>query len=127
MKSSIRAFLAENTNWILSALVLITIITLFLTLLPSHKLPHLKVFAYDKVGHFLMFGSWTFLLGAYLSLADYPINWWVVFLIGVCFGVGIELLQGLPVVNRDPDVFDALADSCGCLVAVLLLRWLVIE
>jgi glycopeptide antibiotics resistance protein len=29
------------------------------------------------------------------------------------FGIGIEILQGLPIIGRDADIFDVVADTCG--------------
>ncbi len=39
-------------------------------------------------------------------------------------GVGIELVQGLPGIGRDADVWDVVADGVGIVVGLALLGWM---
>ncbi|MGE3820704.1 MAG: VanZ family protein [Isosphaeraceae bacterium] len=41
---------------------------------------------------------------------------------GLVLAVGTELLQGMPIIQRDPDPLDALADTVG-LIAAMLVWW----
>lgn len=38
-------------------------------------------------------------------------------------GIGIELIQGLPAIGRDADVWDVVADAVGVAAGLLALRW----
>ena len=40
------------------------------------------------------------------------------------FGAVIEIIQMIPVLNRDADVVDWLADTAAALVVLLLVAWL---
>ncbi|MGM0506664.1 MAG: VanZ family protein [Bacteroidota bacterium] len=106
--------------WVLTAA------TLGLTLLPQENFQNSDIFQYDKVGHFLIFGVWTFLLGLALHLkGQRPLPYLAIFLAGSLFGLTIEVLQETLPVNRNMSFADWIADSFGSLMAVLLLRqWL---
>jgi len=119
--------IVNKYQWTLPVLSgILTLIALFLTLMPAGDLGHNKLFQYDKLGHMLIFGSWTFALGLMRinnkqrSIALYPI-----FLAGCAFGLSIEILQGILPIHRDPDYLDFIADVVGCLVAVGVLKMLV--
>ncbi|THF48856.1 VanZ family protein [Flavobacterium supellecticarium] len=45
----------------------------------------------------------------------------IVFLFGFCYGVGIEICQGLFTATRSADIFDVLANITGGLIAIVLL------
>ncbi len=104
--------------------VLWTILMLALTLLPSNTLPDVKIFSYDKIGHFGMFGGWTFFLGLYMIVYKQKahINLILLMMTGILFGVLIEVLQYLLPSNRTASLGDVIANSLGCLTAALLLH-----
>lgn len=117
----------ERYPWILTVLLWsLTAITLGLTLLPQENFQNSDVFQYDKAGHFVIFGVWTFLLGLILHLkGQHPVPFLAVFLLGSLFGLTIEILQETLPVNRSMSLADWIADSFGSLFAVLVLRrWL---
>lgn len=102
-----------------------TVLLLTLCLLPSHffrhsggeqaaarKIPHL-----DKVIHFTMFAGAAFLWANALRSTG-RVRVVTVLAWGVVFAAGTELLQGLPQVQRDPDILDALADVVGTFAGV---------
>lgn len=122
--TALYTFLANNTYLLVTAIVGLTMLMLALMLLPAETFSHSKLFSYDKIGHFLLFGSWTLLLGLYHNIAlAGNTNIWVIFLIGTSFGIFIEFLQySLPALNRHADLYDILFDAGGCLFAVFLLR-----
>lgn len=127
--TALYTFLTNNTYLLVTAIVGLTILMLALTLLPAETFSHSKLFSYDKIGHFLLFGSWTLLLGLYHNIAlSGNTNIWIIFLIGTSFGIFIEFLQySLPALNRHADIFDILFDAAGCLVAVFLLQKIIPE
>jgi VanZ family protein len=64
---------------------------------------------WDKAKHFIVFYGLTFLASVALPRSR-P---WKVGGVLLVFGVAIEILQGLPIVGRDADVFDIVADTLG--------------
>jgi VanZ family protein len=123
MIASILSYLEKHTYLLYAALALLTIITLLLTLLPSEQLIDARVFRYDKLGHMLMFGSWTFLLGLIQLVSNRkPLPLFTIFIAGSLFGITVEILQEVLPVDRSMDPYDALADIVGCLIAVLVLK-----
>ncbi|MEX0593758.1 MAG: VanZ family protein [Balneolaceae bacterium] len=117
----------ERHPWMLNTLLwLLTAMTLGATLVPQEQIQQHDLFQYDKAGHFLIFGVWTFLLGLALHLkGQRPLPYLAIFLAGSLFGLTIEVLQETLPVNRTMSLADWIADSFGSLVAVLLLRrWL---
>ena len=101
-----------------------TVLMLALTLMPSESIPDIKVFSYDKIGHFGLFGGWTFFLGLYFIVYREKTNINLVLLMfaGILFGVFIELMQFLLPGSRSASWGDVIANSLGCLTAWLLLR-----
>lgn len=64
---------------------------------------------WDKAKHFIVFYGLTFLASIALPKSRY----WKIGLVLLGFGIAIEVLQGLPIVGRDADVFDIVADALG--------------
>lgn len=117
-------YLEKNIHLLYAALGFLTVITLALTLLPSETLSSgNRIFQYDKLGHSLIFGSWTFLLGLIFMVSDRkPLPLLSIFLAGSLFGILIEILQEVLTADRHADPLDAIADIIGCLLAVALLK-----
>lgn len=123
MKEPLVDYLSRNKYLIPGLLILLTLIMLFLTLVPMGTLGSSAVWSYDKLGHFLLFASWTFLLGAYLYVNNsYKLNLFTIFFIGVSFGIIIEVLQYILPFHRSAELFDIAFDSLGCLAGVLSLK-----
>jgi hypothetical protein len=81
----------------------------------------LQLTPWDKATHFLAFYGLTG-----LAIAAYPKR--NVFLVGAIlsgFGALIEFVQGLPLVNRDRDFWDWVADTAAIVFATapMLLYW----
>ena len=118
--------LLNNYGYLLPILLVgVTLGMLILTLIPVDFLGPSRIWSYDKLGHLLLFGGWTFLFGLYLYSANaYRLHLFSIFTVGVLFGVLIEVLQYLLPLNRHAELFDIAFDSLGSLIAVLLLKWI---
>jgi hypothetical protein len=96
------------------------IFTFYSAVIPPHKA--MQLVPWDKAEHFIAFYALTG-----LGAAAFPrrhLFWIAAFLSG--FGALIELVQGLPVVHRDRDFWDWVADSiaiCAALAPMLLVWW----
>lgn len=106
------------------ALVVWTLLMLALTLLPSGSLPEARVFSYDKIGHFLLFGGWTFILGLYFIIYRQETDTNLIFLLlaGILLGGLIEILQYILPANRTASWGDVMANSLGCITAYFMLN-----
>lgn len=116
----------KNRQWlIISCIVLLTLFVLVLTLLPSGDIMPEKLWSYDKLGHLLIFGSWTFLIGYYrLLIKPNELNLFSIFFVGVLFGAAVEGLQYVMPFHRAADFFDIAFDAFGCFIAILILYML---
>ncbi|MGK7369736.1 MAG: VanZ family protein [Candidatus Halalkalibacterium sp. M3_1C_030] len=123
MKEPLIDYLSRSKYLIPGLFTLLTLIMLFLTLVPMGTLGSSAIWGYDKLGHFLLFASWTFLLGAFLYVNNsYKLNLFTIFFIGVCFGIIIEVFQYLLPFQRSAELFDIAFDSLGSLAGVLALK-----
>ncbi len=75
----------------------------------------------DKVLHMLAFATLG-LLGA-IAFRDQSIT--RLFIGLAAFGALIELVQAIPMLNRDSDLGDLLADMAAALAALVSTRWLI--
>ena len=122
MIEKINAYLSKRRYLLLFSIILVTIITFGLTLLPVDTMVPNKIWEYDKVGHLVIFGGWTFLVGYYRYLSHpEAISLFSIFAMGVFFGVMVEGLQYALPLNRAADFFDIAFDALGCFIAVLVL------
>lgn len=79
----------------------------------------------DKTIHFLFYFVLTLLW--YVALKRKYKNRLLKFLIvgvSIIYGIIIEILQGVLTQNRQADVYDALANSAGAFLALLVIFWL---
>ena len=123
MKNTFIRYLREHPKLLLLGLVGITLAALLLTLIPAEYLSRNRIWSHDKIGHIVLFGSWTFLLGLY-SKIKYPgkTKLWKIFTLGILFGGIIELLQHFLPVNRHGDIIDFFVDAFAALGAIILLK-----
>jgi VanZ family protein len=109
--------LLHGTRALFWAAILFTFVS---AALPATHAPHL--FPWDKAEHFAAF----FVLSL-LAAAAYPRVPFVILALWLSlFGCAIELVQALPIINRDCDIWDWVADSVGigaAVVAMLVGRW----
>lgn len=115
--------LIRRRKFIITLFVLWTLMTLYLTLLPTKDIGHFRIYHYDKIGHAGMFLGWSYLLGLSLHIRDkltIP-NIVITCTAGALFGGLVEILQYLMPFHRDPDIHDFYADAIGCAIAFYLL------
>ena len=105
--------------------MLATLGILYGTLVPSNKLPKVDLTEIDKLVHFIMFAVWTFLFGLIHAIRKKGApNLWMVFSLGLFYGMLVEILQFFVPTNRSPEALDFIADVIGSGAAVLLLKWI---
>lgn len=103
-----------------------TLLIVYLTLFPSESIISSKLFSYDKLGHFGMFGGWTGLIGLYYLIykRNYHAPLLIIMITGVLFGGFIELMQYLLPYDRHGNIYDIIANTLGCLTAYFILNFL---
>ncbi|MCH8569473.1 MAG: VanZ family protein [Balneolales bacterium] len=100
-------------------------LALWLTLFPSELISSAAKLGNPKLGHVILFGGWTFLLGITLMLTFdmTKISILLIIVAGVVFGAFVELLQYLMPFNRSGNITDILFNTVGCLLAGSLLAF----
>ena len=107
--------------------VMSTLLVLFLCLLPRawmgpedniHLIPHA-----DKLVHFGMFAVFSAL---WRRASSSPATLRIA-VIGVVFAIVTELVQELPIVGRDADLWDGLADSAGVLSGLIFVGFMTVR
>ena len=93
--------------------------TFYSAVAPAAHAPHLA--PWDKANHFIAFYALTG-----LAVAAFPRrNLAILAALLSGFGALIEIVQGLPMVNRDRDFWDWVADTIAiaCALSPMLLYW----
>lgn len=128
ISASIYSFLSDHSYLLPIGVITLTLGMLLLTLLPADAMGENKLWSYDKLGHAVLFGSWTLSLGLYYQIhKSKAVKLWVIFASGTAFGLLIEVLQYALPVNRQGDPVDFLFDVLGCLIAIGLLKTILPE
>jgi len=112
--------------------ILWTICIAILSLIPGDQLPtyHFDLISIDTLAHLIMYSALAFfhLIGIYSYLSDkknkmnlsfFRMYSWVI-LIGIGFGLIIELIQGIYIYRRYFDFFDIVANFFGTIFGVFL-------
>jgi VanZ family protein len=114
--------LLERKYLIYTLFTATTLAILYLTLMPSERLGQYRLFQYDKIGHFMMFFSWTMIFGLLaISKNHKKTRLTPIFFAGALFGIAIEIMQGIMPFGRSIDIYDAIADILGTATATFLL------
>ena len=92
-----------------------TVLIFILCTIPSKNVP-LPSGLSDKLNHFIAFAGFTFFWLFHSS------RYWLVLIIAVIYGIGIEFLQAtLPIsFHRGFDWYDALADAIGGIIGYII-------
>jgi len=77
----------------------------------------------DKIGHFGMYGVWTFLI--FYALSGYPgislrRAFWITFILGTLVGVVLEFGQYAMTLGRSFEINDMIANGFGSLIGAWL-------
>jgi VanZ family protein len=104
----------------------VTVLLLVLCFMPSAWVPRgeespRRIPNLDKVIHFGMFAAFgaAWVIAAKDASGRRARAAWV-FAAAVALAVGTELAQGHPAIDRDPDLFDTLADCLGGVAGILV-------
>jgi len=104
------------------------VITFILLVLPGPDVPKISIFElvyFDKWVHIGMFGI-LMLLWGYPFLRTNIASQYPFFIVAICvilYGVLMEFVQKLFAFERSFDLFDILADSVGCVLALVWLKY----
>lgn len=121
--NSIYSFFSENSYLLPLGIIGLTLIMLGLMLFPAQFIGDHRLWSYDKIGHLVLFASWTYTLGLYHHInRRATTRLWTIFLVGLFFGIAIEVLQHILPLNRHANWGDLLFDLLGCLLAVAALK-----
>lgn len=103
-----------------------------LLLMPSGNMPKEEfdlIPHFDKLVHFAIYfaltAAWVFYLSNQPGLTSRQLATWTILLpvLAIADGIAVEYLQRLPVIHRDFDWFDALADAIGTVAGTMLARY----
>lgn len=111
--------------------ILWLILLIALSLAPGDEMPQhvVSLFAFDKLMHWFFYGMLTHLWLVGLK-KQYVYSWLkrkallVVVLGVIVLGVIIELIQGSVISGRYFEIWDILANIIGCLMGILLFRFI---
>ncbi len=104
--------------------------------MPGSMLPgetHFTIPQFDKLVHISMFGGFVFLWNLYLSTRRGIRNdrllrlFFLVFILGVAYGIGMEYMQKYYIPGRDYDEADIIADMLGAGLAYGLSNILLLQ
>ena len=108
--------------------ILIALIIMFLSLANAHtfdKAPFIDITNIDKAVHFCMyFGLMLVIILENKNSIKSNGHLFLLGLIPLSFGILMEILQATLTVTRSGSIFDALANSAGILVSILLWLWI---
>jgi VanZ family protein len=108
--------------------ILVALIITYLSLTSSHtfdKIPLINIPNFDKVVHFGMyFGFMSVIILENRKTIKGTSQLFLIGLIPLLFGVLMEILQATLTVTRSGSFYDALANSVGILVSILLWLWI---
>jgi VanZ family protein len=102
------------------------------TLLPSSSMPSLSIwelFSFDSFAHAFLFAVLTYLMivglkkqHTYLKLQHYAMR--TALFVSTLFGIFIELMQHFLIPGRQGDIIDVLSNTIGCLLGIVLFKWI---
>jgi len=111
-----------------SPAILFFVFISFLFCLPGNQFPTGRLFnipQLDKAVHISFFTTLCLLFNFPIkkritNVAKIKKWFWIVSLSGICYGIAIEFIQENWIPNRSFELLDIVADSTGCLFALLI-------
>ncbi len=118
----------KHTKWALLWALLI----LILCGIPGRDIPHisfLELLSFDKFVHASIFFVLMLLTvrGFILQTTFKQLNQspkTIAFIICVAYGGLMEIMQGTLFIERSADIFDFIANSFGCTMAIIMYNWM---
>lgn len=109
----------KNSFW---TAFLWTLLILFLSFKSPSKLPNITIPNADKVVHFMFYFVFVVLWCRYLFFLKKTkmIHFILLVAVAVIVGILIEIGQGYFTINRQADIYDAIANSLGSIVGVFI-------
>ena len=108
--------------------ILVALIIMYLSMTSSHtfdKVSLINIPNFDKFVHFGMyFGLMSVIILEYRKTIRTIGNLLLTGLIPLFYGILIEIMQSTLTVTRTGSIYDALADSAGILVSILMWIWI---
>jgi hypothetical protein len=100
-------------------------IVMYLTIAPPSMIKAASTIIHPGLGHVILFGGWTVLLGFTLiiNLKKADVSLILLWFAGVGFGAFIEILQVILPFGRHGSITDALLNAVGCTIAVVILNY----
>jgi VanZ family protein len=106
-------------RWALALLMVYAIVLLLLSLASLGKLPSLGTSFDDKIGHLGAYFIFTLLIFNFLISSKVKKPSLYAFIIASSYGFLMELLQKRLTTGRQFDLYDALANSFGAVIAII--------
>jgi VanZ family protein len=103
--------------------IILSAIILYLSLKNSNDLNKVRLFnipEFDKIVHFLMYFSLMFVIIYESATSSLKKSLFLLALFPFFYGILIEILQGTLTTTRSASVFDAIFNTLGILMAVLI-------
>ncbi|MDB4297813.1 VanZ family protein [Flavobacteriaceae bacterium] len=102
--------------------IICTVVVVVLSLTSSSNVPSLHFTNADKLQHAIAYGSLSFFWIQAKHYYKVVVKVYIILLIIIAFGIIMEFLQWSVTANRTADVYDAIANTIGCLLGYLFLR-----
>lgn len=108
-------------SWALTLLIVYAILILVLSLMSIGQISSFGTSFDDKIGHFGAYFLFTLLIFNYLNALKIGRALFYAFVIASIYGFLMELLQKLLTIGRAYDLYDALANAFGAVIAVFFI------
>lgn len=109
-------------KWALLLVILYVLALTIASLMSLSGMPSLGLVFEDKIFHSLAYFIFTILLFNYFSSVQIKHALSISALIAIVYGIIIELLQYTLTTYRMFDVYDAIANTLGAIIAIVLIR-----
>lgn len=99
------------------------IAVVYLTIAPPTMIKTASTIIHPGLGHVILFGGWTLLLGFTLliNLGKKNLSLFVLWIAGILFGAFIEFMQFVLPFGRSGSFIDIALNTIGCTLAVYIL------
>jgi len=113
--------LLELKNLYLCLAIGWTLLIAVLCLVSFNDLPTIGIGGADKYVHFIFHFGFTLLWFMYVKSRSANPSLLKVGLASLCYGISLEIAQGLFTTTRSADIFDVIANATGAGIAILVI------